>query len=181
LVGGILVIPDSLAALAFVKANDFALAGVEEPVDEAGECGAGRAATVLVLLLRFGQLLFPFYHDRSPRCERNWFVRTPLSYKVNNRSCARTQTAHCDMTQYALPKPFGAKSSIAALQSKTERKMEIDMESYIRSDDGARMIPIKPGWFVNEQVWRRFGGGVSSLSMRVTPASLPTPSEAPAR
>jgi hypothetical protein len=46
--------------------------------------------------------------------------------------------------------------------------MEIDLESYIRSDDGARMIQIKPGWFVNEQVWRRFGGGVSSLSVPVT-------------
>jgi hypothetical protein len=45
--------------------------------------------------------------------------------------------------------------------------MEIELEAYIRSDDRARMIQIKPGWFVNEQVWRRFGGQSSSHS--VTP------------
>jgi len=34
--------------------------------------------------------------------------------------------------------------------------MEIeDLEAYIRSSDGARMIQIKPGWFVNEAVWRK--------------------------
>jgi hypothetical protein len=44
--------------------------------------------------------------------------------------------------------------------------MEIELQAYIRSDDGARMIQIKPGWFVNEQVWRRFGGG--NLSHSVT-------------
>ena len=34
--------------------------------------------------------------------------------------------------------------------------MEIeDLEAYIRSTDGARMIPIKSGWFVNEAIWRK--------------------------
>ena len=45
--------------------------------------------------------------------------------------------------------------------------MEIELQAYIRSDDGVRMIQIKLGWFVNEQVWRKFGGG--NLSHSVTP------------
>jgi hypothetical protein len=32
-----------------------------------------------------------------------------------------------------------------------------DSEPYIRSTDGARMIPISPGSFVNEAVWKLLG------------------------
>jgi hypothetical protein len=69
------------------------------------------------------------------------------------------------MTQYALPKQ--KQHLRRSSRRRKERKMEIELQAYIRSDDGVRMIQIKPGWFVNEQVWRRFGGG--SLSHSVTP------------
>lgn len=32
-----------------------------------------------------------------------------------------------------------------------------DIEPYIRSTDGARMIPISPGVFVNDAVWKTLG------------------------
>jgi hypothetical protein len=49
-----------------------------------------------------------------------------------------------------------AEAACGAPSQVKERKMEIeDLEAYIRSTDGARMIQIKPGWFVNEAVWRK--------------------------
>lgn len=35
--------------------------------------------------------------------------------------------------------------------------MTEDIEPYIRSTDGAKMIAIAPGVFVNEAVWRTLG------------------------
>lgn len=40
-------------------------------------------------------------------------------------------------------------------------------KSYIRDEDGAKMIEIEPGWFVNETVWHLLmKAGVTSCSKK---------------
>jgi hypothetical protein len=72
--GNYLIVPNALAALAFIEANDFACARIKHLVRETWEGGASRATTLVILRPLLGQLLFLVRH-----CPPAAYVRNRMS------------------------------------------------------------------------------------------------------